>query len=189
MPTESSATPLRVEVYRGVAGLSIVRDVRYLVLRKPLGMSFESTLFSGDELPSTRHVVAFWEQEAVACLSLLVPESEPSATAGLAIAREPNSSPERFPRNPQEHPSLLQSTRLVQLRGMAVLESWQGKGCGGRLLELVYGWAQDENWELWCNARSAAVPFYAKYGWVAEGDSFDIPNIGAHYVMRWRVAV
>ncbi len=39
---------------------------------------------------------------------------------------------------------------------------------------------------LWCNARVVALGFYTKLGLHTEGDEFDIPGIGPHYVMtRW----
>ena len=38
---------------------------------------------------------------------------------------------------------------------------------------------------LWCNARLHAVGFYERQGWKVEGDEFDVPDIGPHFVMRW----
>jgi hypothetical protein len=36
---------------------------------------------------------------------------------------------------------------------------------------------------LWCNARVVAVNFYEKQGLAKMGESFDIPQVGEHYVM------
>ena len=43
---------------RGLDEITQVRHVRYLVLRKPLGLPYEETLFAGDENPDTLHIVA-----------------------------------------------------------------------------------------------------------------------------------
>jgi hypothetical protein len=32
----------------------------------------------------------------------------------------------------------------------------------------------------------SAHDFYARLGWVAEGELFDIPQVGPHTVMRYR---
>ena len=36
---------------------------------------------------------------------------------------------------------------------------------------------------VWCNARVKAIDFYKKQGFTIHGDKFDIPLIGAHYMM------
>ena len=169
-----------------------VRQLRYRVLREPLGMPYESTLFAGDDLESTLHVVSYRVDsslhEPIGCLTLLIPE----ATSGT-MDDNPDATP-------------LVPSNQVQLRGMAVLQSYQGLGShrkanndgeceynernsrigvGGELLNYVHRMAKLQGWELWCNARESAVSFYAKHGWRAEGEPFEIPKIGPHYVMRW----
>lgn len=74
----------------------------------------------------------------------------------------------------------------VRLRGMAVEPSLQNKGVGAAILRHAQQIAQAANEDLWCNARASAVGFYQKLGWVIEGNAFDIPTVGQHYVMRWR---
>ncbi|MFN9985537.1 MAG: GNAT family N-acetyltransferase [Pirellula sp.] len=195
----------------------IVRQLRYRVLREPLGMPFESTLFDGDDLNSTIHIVSYREDsslhEPIGCLSLLIPTqvSDSPEGNGAILVRAQSPQP----------PAL-----RVQLRGMAVLQSYQGLGSrrsairdaersssaefsatcssaendqleveynaceprvgvGGELLNYVHRMAKLHGWELWCNARESAVSFYAKYGWRVEGEPFEIPKIGPHYVMRW----
>jgi hypothetical protein len=36
---------------------------------------------------------------------------------------------------------------------------------------------------LWFNARETAVPFYEKLGCTKKGASFEIPEIGLHFLM------
>jgi GNAT superfamily N-acetyltransferase len=68
---------------------------------------------------------------------------------------------------------------------MAVLEERQGSGVGRSLLQHVHRMARQNDWQLWCNAREVAVPFYAKLDWRVEGDAFDVPGIGKHFKMFW----
>jgi len=73
----------------------------------------------------------------------------------------------------------------LQLRGMAVDAEARRRGIGSALLEAAYAAAIERSFSsLWCNARAVAVEFYASGGWVVESDAFDVPGIGAHYVMR-----
>jgi len=74
--------------------------------------------------------------------------------------------------------------KQVQLRGMAVLESHQGKGFGKMLIREAEKHAAGSGVEfIWFNARINAVGFYQKMGYSIVGDAFDIPNIGIHYIM------
>jgi GNAT superfamily N-acetyltransferase len=74
----------------------------------------------------------------------------------------------------------------LRLRGMAVEADVRGTGVGAALLGRVHQIAEERGQDLWCNARKVAVGFYQKYGWTIEGSEFSIPEIGPHYVMRWR---
>lgn len=150
---------IRVLETLGAEQLDVVRSLRYEVLRRPLGMSYEETRFDGDALPTTRHLVALDGQTPLGCLTLLVPVES-------AAAPDP-AAPE------------------VQLRGMAVTVEVQGHGIGSQLLAHVHRLAADRGWHLWCKAREAAVPFYSKNGWRVRGDAFDIPGIGTHFTMHW----
>ena len=143
----------------GAERLDVVRKLRFEVLREPLGMPYEDTLFSGDELPTTQHWLAYADDQPIGCLTLLIPDA-----AGAVSGDGPIK---------------------VQLRGMAVLKQTQNHGIGSRMLDEVHRLAIEKKWHLWCNARQAAVPFYAKNGWQVHGQPFDIPEIGPHYVMCW----
>lgn len=68
-----------------------------------------------------------------------------------------------------------------QLRGMATHPAWQGQGLGRRLLDHAELLLQDDAIRLrWCNARTAAIGFYARMGWVVVSEVFDIPTAGPH---------
>ena len=73
----------------------------------------------------------------------------------------------------------------IQLRGMAVAIDWQRQGVGRRIGETIKDIATSQGKTLWCNARSSAIGFYERQGWVKSGPFFDVPVIGQHIVMNW----
>lgn len=75
-----------------------------------------------------------------------------------------------------------------QLRGMATIPGYQGKGCGNQLLNfaIVYLRGKQVNY-LWCNARKKALNFYAGIGFEIISDEFDVPGIGPHHVMYLKI--
>jgi GNAT superfamily N-acetyltransferase len=70
------------------------------------------------------------------------------------------------------------------LRAMAVAPEHQGAGVGAALLRVVVA---EVDRPMWCNARLAAVPFYARMGWVAVGPVFVLQDRGPHQRMTWDV--
>ncbi|MGZ3872570.1 MAG: GNAT family N-acetyltransferase [Mucilaginibacter sp.] len=75
-----------------------------------------------------------------------------------------------------------------QLRGMATLEQYRGRGFGNQLLNfaIVYLRGQKANY-LWCNARKKALAFYLNTGFEVVSDEFVVPGIGPHYVMYVKI--
>lgn len=74
--------------------------------------------------------------------------------------------------------------RHYQLRGMAILPEFQGRGIGRLLLEHGEKMIIELNCNMiWCNARIVAVKFYEKLGYQIIGDEFEIKHVGAHYKM------
>jgi hypothetical protein len=75
-----------------------------------------------------------------------------------------------------------------QLRGMATIEKYRGKGMGNQLLNfaLVYLRGQKVNY-LWCNARKKAAQFYLNMGFEIISPEFELPVIGPHYVMYVKI--
>ena len=72
-----------------------------------------------------------------------------------------------------------------RLRGMGVLPEFQGKGYGASLLDLCIDFIKsNEGKLLWCNARFIALGFYLKLGFKIVSDSFEIEDIGVHYIME-----
>ncbi len=72
-----------------------------------------------------------------------------------------------------------------QLRGMAVDETFHGKGIGRALLEYSIRelkTVSDVNL-FWCNARVSAIGFYEKMGWRVASEEFTIEPIGPHRKM------
>lgn len=127
-----------------------VVDLRWKVLRA--GRPREDAIWKGDDAADTRHWLADHDGRVVGIATVLnSPMPEtPGAPAG---------------------------PWTWQLRGMATHPDWQGTGVGRKVLSAV---ERDVGDGLWCNARTTAVPFYEKAGWVCVSDVFDIPGVGPH---------
>ena len=84
----------------------------------------------------------------------------------------------------KEKNDLFSETNQFQIRGMAVLEEFQGKGFGAELVKEAENHCISLNANLiWFNARENAIPFYKKLDYKIIGDSFLIPDVGIHFVM------
>jgi GNAT superfamily N-acetyltransferase len=67
---------------------------------------------------------------------------------------------------------------------MATVPAVRGRGFGRALLEACFAHVRAHGGTLlWCNARVAALGFYAHLGFVAQGAQFEIVPIGPHFVM------
>jgi len=118
------------------------------------GKPISSCIFKGDELKSTVHFGLFSKGKLVAVTTF----------------------------NDNQHLGFKGSQ--IQLRGMAVLDQYKTKGYGRLLLETGEQLAtQKKVTILWFNARIAAIPFYEKFGYKSIGSSFEIPDVGTHFVM------
>ncbi|MGB4776291.1 MAG: GNAT family N-acetyltransferase, partial [Daejeonella sp.] len=75
-----------------------------------------------------------------------------------------------------------------QLRGMATLPGFQGRGMGNQLLNfaIIYLRGQKINY-LWCNARKNAFHFYKSIGFEFISDEFEIEGIGTHRSMYLKI--
>ena len=119
------------------------------------GKPVESCIFEGDDLPSTVHFGVFDDQNL----------------AGIVSVFEVSTP-------------LLPPQRQFQLRGMAVLDAYQKKGLGEKLVKAAEEYITTQDGEvIWFNAREIAVGFYNKMGYEIIGDPFTIGDIGIHYVM------
>lgn len=128
-------------------------------VRQPVlrpGKPIESCIFEGDDLETTTHLGLYNNSKLAGIVSIFA------------------SCHKLFPQVGQ-----------FQLRGMAVLDEFQKKGYGERLVSEAEVCIKEQNGSLiWFNAREAAVDFYKKMGYEIVGDAFDIPTIGIHFVMR-----
>ena len=88
----------------------------------------------------------------------------------------------------KEKNDLFSETNQFQIRGMAVLEEFQGKGFGAELVREAENHCISLNTDLiWFNARENAVPFYKKLDYIIIGDSFLIPDVGIHFAMYKKI--
>ncbi len=61
-----------------------------------------------------------------------------------------------------------------QFRKFAVVPEEQGRGIGKALLNYITDFVVNEGGSrLWCNARSSAIGFYARYGFTQTGSTFN----------------
>ena len=71
-----------------------------------------------------------------------------------------------------------------RLRGMTTVPEVRRQGCGAALVAACFAHAEERGGTLvWCNARVTAASFYASLGFAPHGDAFELPEIGAHFVM------
>ena len=127
-------------------------------IRQPVlreGKPIEACIFDGDDFKTTFHTGLFVDNTLVAVASFMK-----------------NSN------------KLFLEKNQFQLRGMAVLKEFQGKGYGHEVLKFGESLLIKQDVKMvWCNARKIAVSFYEKNHYAIKGDSFIIPDIGIHYVM------
>lgn len=131
------------------------RPLRQAILRP--GCPPELSVYPGDDHPLTFHAGVFLDGALVGVASLLL--QPPPFAPGLHGWR---------------------------LRGMAVVESARRKGAGKALVQACLAYALEQGAELvWCIARAGAAPFYRSLGFQENGEEFDIPESGPHWIM-WR---
>lgn len=68
---------------------------------------------------------------------------------------------------------------------MAVQEDVRGTGAGGKILQTLIDAVRTQPLpaEIWCNGRANVKGFYERFGFVQEGDLFDLPGIGPHVLL------
>ncbi len=128
--------------------------VRHAILRK--GRPLSSCAFEDDQNEHCFHLGLFVQNEIVGIASFI---------------------PRAFPEQKTTKPTF-------QLRGMAVLEAYQGRGFGAQILKHGTALLKEQGVHiLWMNARIGAIAFYEKLQFLSVGDLFDIPPIGMHQRM------
>ena len=121
-------------------------------------LTLEQCRFQGDDDPESFHL-GYFNNDQLACVASFHPQGY-GEFAGKAY----------------------------QLRGMATLNAFQGKGLGTQLVNfaVVYMRGQKVNY-VWCNARKLATSFYSNLGFEVVSPEFDIPGIGPHYAMYLKI--
>jgi GNAT superfamily N-acetyltransferase len=123
------------------------------------GKPIETCEFKGDDDENTMHFGLYQKEQLIGIISIF-----------------------------KEKNNLFQEKNQFQIRGMAVLEEFQGKGFGAELVKVVENHCINLNVDLiWFNAREIAVPFYKKLGYTSIGDSFLIPDVGIHFAMYKKI--
>jgi predicted GNAT family N-acyltransferase len=130
------------------------RPLRQRVLRPT--QKIEELVYPGDDARETRHFGAF---------------DDHGTLVGIAsVYRDPKTG--------------TNDAHAWRLRGMATEPHARRKGHGAALIDACIAHAiANGGTSLWCNARVSAKEFYAALGFVTEGDVFDVPHAGPHYVM------
>ena len=130
-----------------------IRPLRHLVLRQ--GKPFSTTEYIKDKEKDTFHLACLVENKIVTCATF-------------------------YP----EKTDQIKSNKPYRLRGMATLETHRRKGFGNEIIkEAIKEIKKSKGDLLWCNARIVALGFYKKIGFKTVGDTFNIGDIGLHYVM------
>lgn len=132
---------------------SVVRLLRQEVLRPH--QTPAQLIYPGDAAPETLHAAV----------------SNGARVVGVATVSS------------QAHPNDPRSSDW-RIRGMATTSDMRGRGIGAALLAYCEAHARAHGGgRLWCNARAAARGFYQRAGFAIEGDAFELPTIGPHYLM------
>jgi GNAT superfamily N-acetyltransferase len=123
------------------------------------GKPIETCQFKGDDDENTVHFGLYQKEQLIGIISIF-----------------------------KEKNNLFQEKNQFQIRGMAVLEEFQGKGFGAELVKVAENYCINQNVDLiWFNAREIAVSFYKKLGYTSIGDSFLIPDVGIHFAMYKKI--
>jgi GNAT superfamily N-acetyltransferase len=135
--------------------VAVVHPLRMAVLRA--GRPPGSSVYAGDDDPFASHVAVFAGDDAVSVGSVF-PDTAPWA-------------PER--------------ADAWRVRGMATREGLRGRGLGHAVLSALIEHARANGARfMWCEARIGAPRFYARSGFVTEGEPFVMEGID--HVHMWR---
>ncbi len=119
------------------------------------GQPGSAVTYLGDECPETLHLGAYFEDHLIGTAS---------------VFRDTKMSKV--------------SLEAWRLRGMGVLDRYQGHGIGRLLLKCCITYIASRGGTLlWCNARTPVLGFYRSMGFTPSGDEFQIPGAGPHYFM------
>jgi len=119
------------------------------------GKPIESCQFQGDELETTHHLGYYLNKQIIGVISLFEIDN-----------------------------NHFLAQKSIQIRGMAVLPSFQKQGIGKVLVSEAEKFSVIQKVDLiWFNARTTAVGFYKKMGYEIVGTEFEIKEVGPHFLM------
>lgn len=112
-----------------------------------------------------------------------VPPGEPAAAPGTPLACV-TFFPDPLPAAAAEVAGDLAGAGVgYRFRGLASAPAARGQGYGAAVLRagLAEAAARGAHW-AWCNGRTGARDFYARQGFTAVGEEFDLPPAGRHLI-------
>lgn len=161
-------------------------DLRYAILRKPLGSPPGSEKIDGDD----QAIHAWIEDEgrviSVGRAHLLAPDED-----GSALDEKAQSACPAFEPLCTTYGSMLDDSGIpipkgmrpaFQIRQMATDPEFRGRRLASKVLEALEEKCQKE-WSVssgWLQARTGAIEFYKKNGWKSFGKEYNVPNVGPH---------
>lgn len=82
----------------------------------------------------------------------------------------------------------LEGTKQIRLRAMATSSAVRGMGAGAAIVQEALRLAGGMGYDLlWCDARKVALGFYAKLGFGRIDEWYEVPLIGLHQLMFYRL--
>jgi GNAT superfamily N-acetyltransferase len=140
---------------------AVVRPLRQAVLRPHQALADQ--VYPGDAVPGAAHFAAYDEDGALVGVASVVPEAYPGLAGGVGGAAAGD----------------------WRIRGMATEPAARGRGAGALLLRACLEHAREAPGarRVWCHARSGVRGFYERSGFVVEGEEFELPEIGSHFLM------
>ncbi|MGE0637090.1 MAG: GNAT family N-acetyltransferase [Bacteroidia bacterium] len=164
-------------------------DVRYEVLRKPLGGPRGSELLTDDNTAIHASISIDNKIVAVGRIALIAGDGSVKDPVGSNCpAFEPLGEGTKSVLTDDKGEAFASRLRpAVQVRQMGTLPEFQGKGLAAKVLAALEETAK-QHWNArtgWLQARIAAIPFYEKCGWTAYGEEYDVNKVGPHRSM-WK---
>lgn len=164
-------------------------DVRYEVLRKPLGSPQGSELLNDDDKAIHTYISIDTKIVAVGRITLLAGDGSVKDPMGSNCpAFEPLSyGLKTVLTDDKGKPFASRLRPAVQIRQMGTLPEFQGKGLAAKVLTALEETSKQE-WNAltgWLQARITAIPFYEKCGWTTYGNGYDVNKVGPHRSM-WK---
>jgi len=153
-----------------LVGPELVRPLRHAVLRP--GRPADESVYPGDDDAGSAHAAVRRPRgDVVVAVGTVLPSAPWEAVAGDAGG----------PEGPAP------GVPAWRIRGMATAAGHRGGGLGTMVLgTLLAHVAAHGGGLVWCNARAGARALYQRAGFAADGDAFDLPEIGPH-VRMWRI--